>query len=64
MQFHSSQPYRADGNTTVWYKCESVIGLRNCDPMSESAKYDLRPLLHASVILAECLHPLSTKIPK
>lgn len=63
MQFHSSQPYRADGNTTVFYKCESVFGLRNCDPMSESAKYDMRPLLHASVILAECLHLLST-IPK
>lgn len=64
MQLHSSQPYRADGNTTVLYKYQSVIGLGNCDPMSESANYDLHPLLHASVILAESLHLLSTIIPK
>lgn len=30
----------------------------------KSGKYDLRPLLHASFILAECLHLFSTIIPK
>lgn len=47
-----------DGNIIVLYKCESVIGLRNCDFMLESVKYDLCFLLYVFVILVECLYLL------